>query len=841
MDIEDLCSLPHQHRPCSSLNPQSKSCINCKHSSNQQHVASLVEQTHTNHDQEFLTSSTSSLDVIIIGAGVIGCAIAREMARMKLKVCVLEKGDDVASGASKANSGIVHGGYDETHGTLKARVSGKGNRMFKTWNEQLNFGFRVTGSMVLAFGPDEEPELNRLLENGAKNGITGLRIIDRTEIMKREPFINSNVHKALLCPHSGITSPYEYTIALAENAILNGVQFHLNCEVTDIQRLAPTSELNIPHGGFLVRTSNHQEFATRIVINAAGLFSDKIAAMLGAADFSILPRKGEYIVLDKTQAKFANHVLFPVPSPVRGKGILVSQTFHGNLLLGPTSRDVREDSRTNTEILKDILGSARQSVPGFDVSKAITSYAGLRAKCSRGDFIIEEAKHCPGLVNVARIDSPRLTSSPVVAEMVCGIVKRIWKRTTGTETPVNPWFNPIRPPIIIKKGPEYKGQIDHPTIPGLNVICRCEVVSEAEIVDAIHRPLGAHSTDAVKKRTRAGMGSCQGTFCEPRVANLIARELNMKVEDVPRRGVGSSLLPHKRVTEEDAADENLDSLPVYTTNAVDSDKDLVIDYSQKLGKGSFGVVYGGTLSGNAVAIKKVLNANARMKEAKMLLSLRHPNIVTIWGLHEVENSVLIIMPLLPSNVSSRVSCDSTLSFGTRLEWLEQTAQALKYLHSCNPAVIHKDLRPENILLGAKELQARSQNVYAPPESFSPDYHGHTSFDVYSYAVTMYFVLSGVVLSHKNNYPFENASDMKRPQFGIPDYCWDLMEDCWNQVAYLRPSFLGILERFKAFPSVEARASVNLVEQFRNALPPVIQEHHSASPDILNYDFFLSFE
>ncbi|KAJ3394398.1 hypothetical protein HDU84_008394 [Entophlyctis sp. JEL0112] len=501
------------------------------------------------------------LDVVIVGAGVIGCAIARRLSSLSLRVAVLEKGRDVASGASKANSGIVHGGYDELHGTLKSRVARLGNSMFAALNNELNFGFRVTGSLVLAFSQEEVPELERLLENGLKNGVKDLRIIDRDEILKLEPHLNPHVYKALRCPHTGITSPYEYTIALAENAIANGVQFHLGAEVTDIQRLDRSSHPNLPLGGFLVRAHadfDNIEFYTKHVVNAAGLFADKIAAMLGAADFSIIPRKGEYIVLDKTQAKFANHVLFPVPNPTRGKGILVSQTFHGNLLLGPTSRDVREDARTNNQILSDILHSARMSVPGFDVTKAITSYAGLRAKCSRRDFIVEESPRCPGLINVAGIDSPGLTASPAVAQLTAEILQTIYVRETGQRIADNRWFNPLRPPIIIKKSPTYKGEIDHPTTPGLNIICRCETVSEMEIVDAIHRPLGAHSTDAVKKRTRAGMGQCQGSFCEQRVVKLLARELSIPESKVPLRGVGSSLLPHRRVSKQDG--ELLDRL-----------------------------------------------------------------------------------------------------------------------------------------------------------------------------------------------------------------------------------------------------------------------------------------
>ena len=276
--------------------------------------------------------------------------------------------------------------------------------------------------------------------------------------------------------------------------------------------------------------------------------------MVGAANFSIVPRKGEYLVLSKSQAKMATSVLFPVPSPVRGKGILVSQTLHGNLLLGPTSRDASEASRTNVEVLQDIISSAKQTVPDVDVTLAITSYAGLRAKSDRKDFIIEESRACPKFINVAGIDSPGLTSSPAVAIMTVDILS-----SGGLGLARKKNFNPYRPPIIIKKTENFQGVVDHASKdPKLNVICRCELVTEAEIKDAIHRPLGAHSTDAVKKRTRTGMGWCQGSFCEPRVVNLISKELNLAPEKVRRRGVGSSLLPHRRLTEEDR--ELLDAL-----------------------------------------------------------------------------------------------------------------------------------------------------------------------------------------------------------------------------------------------------------------------------------------
>ncbi|TPX70864.1 hypothetical protein SpCBS45565_g01452 [Spizellomyces sp. 'palustris'] len=478
-------------------------------------------------------------DVVIIGAGAVGCSIARELSKYKLNTLVLEKADDVAQGASKANSGIVHGGYDEQHGTVKSRVARPGNEMFDALERELHFGFRRVGALVLAYHPSEVPILNELMENGIKNGVKDLAILNRDQVRQREPRIHPDVFAALHCPGTGITSPYEYTIALAENSITNGISFHLKHEVVDIQ---PAHD----QPGFIVKTDCGKSFRTCVVINCAGLYSDRVAAMVGANNFSIEPRKGEYVILNKSQAHLAKHVLFPVPSPERGKGILVSQTYHGNLLLGPTSRGTHEASMTNKEVLELILRSARHSIPDFDVGAAITSYTGLRSKCSRGDFIIEESPSVKGFINVAGIDSPGLTSSPAVAKLVVEILGK----TGRVRLEPNPSFNPYRPPIIIRKTPQFNGRIDDPD-PARNIICRCERVTEAEIIDAIHRPLPARSVDAIKRRTRAGMGPCQGSFCEERVVGVISRELGVPENVVPRRGPGSSVLPHRRLTKED--------------------------------------------------------------------------------------------------------------------------------------------------------------------------------------------------------------------------------------------------------------------------------------------------
>ena len=481
-------------------------------------------------------TTTSSLSV----AGPVGCSIARQLSTTTTRTVLLERADDVGQGASKANSGIVHGGYDERHGTIKARVTRVGNAMFEQMNRELNFGFRRVGALVLATKPSELPLLVELKANGELNGVADLRIVDRTELLQMEPHLNPTAHAALYCPSTGITSPYEYVIALAENAVSNGVHIHLKQDVVDIQRTTTDR--------FVVKTETGSTYEAAVVVNCAGLFADRIAAMVGAANFEIEPRKGEYVILNRSQAHLARHVLFPVPSPDAGKGILVSQTFHGNLLLGPTSRATHGPGLTNRQVLELILQSAKVSVPEVDVGEAITSYTGLRAKCSRRDFVVEESPTVARFINVAGIDSPGLTSSPAVALLVFDILKQ----RCGLLMNPNQTYDGRRRAIFIKKGDDFDGEIDHAD-PVRNIICRCENVTEAEIVDALQRPLTAASTDAVKRRTRAGMGPCQGTFCEPRVTRLIARERGIPEGAVKRRGPGSSVLPHRRMTPEDRA------------------------------------------------------------------------------------------------------------------------------------------------------------------------------------------------------------------------------------------------------------------------------------------------
>lgn len=480
-------------------------------------------------------------DVIVIGAGIVGCAVARELSKYELKVCLVEKGYDVSLGASKANSGIIHGGYDDTHGTLKAKLVSKGTKMWEGLNQDLNFGFKKCGSLVLGFSESDLIVLEELKANGEKNGITCLSILNREQIIAIEPQINPSVLYALYCPESGITSPYECVIALAENAISNGVVLKLETEVIDITRT---------DASFVVKTT-WDSLTGRFLINCAGLHSAEIAAMVGANNFVIKPRKGEYIILDKNQGHLARHVLFPLPSPTLGKGILVSPTLWGNLLLGPTARsngdgngDEKRRMYTNTQVLHHILDRARRSVPSIDATHVIASFAGMRAKTDREDFIVEQSL-VAGFVNVAGIDSPGLTSSPAVALRVIEILRDECKLKLKAK--LN--FNGKRRAIIVKKPFPWDGSLNH-TDPTKKVICRCEKVTEAEIVDCMRRGIPVLTTDAVKRRTRAGMGPCQGGFCRPRVTAVIAKEAGLPASMIHQGVGGSSLLTSKASSEQ---------------------------------------------------------------------------------------------------------------------------------------------------------------------------------------------------------------------------------------------------------------------------------------------------
>ncbi|MDR5587070.1 NAD(P)/FAD-dependent oxidoreductase [Clostridium aquiflavi] len=469
-------------------------------------------------------------DVSIIGAGIVGSAIARELSKYDLKVCLIEKEEDVATGASKANSGIVHGGYVAKYGTLKGELCIKGNSMYSQLEKELNFGYRKPGALVIGFNEEDEKKIEDLYENGLKVGCNDLDIIHGDKIKELEPHINKEVKVALYAKSVGVVSPYEMTIALTENAIENGVDLKLETTVLGIEKKDEAFKIS----------TNNGIIESKYVVNAAGLYSDKIANMIGLDQFKILPKRGQYVLSTKDQGYLVNRVIFPVPTE-KGKGILVTTTYHGNFMIGPDAEqtDDREDIGTDKESIENIIETARKSIPNFDVSKALTTFAGVRAVSSSGDFVIGES-NIKGFINAAGIDSPGVTSSPAIAEKIVEIIKE-----SGLKLIKNERFNPYRKPIIIKKDKDFAGKIDDED-PKKNIICRCECVTEAEIIDAMNRGIPIKSTDAIKRRTRAGMGFCQGNFCRPRVKNIISREMNIPVEEVTVRGKNEEE-PPKRV------------------------------------------------------------------------------------------------------------------------------------------------------------------------------------------------------------------------------------------------------------------------------------------------------
>ncbi|MCB2291113.1 FAD-dependent oxidoreductase [Clostridium sp. CS001] len=468
-------------------------------------------------------------DVIIIGAGVVGAAIARELSRYDLKICVLEKECDVATGASKANSGIVHGGYAAKYGTLKGQLCGKGNKMYEELDDKLNFGYRKTGALVIGFEEEDEKKIIELYKNGLKIGCDDLEMIKGEKLKEIEPYLNSEVMVALYVKNVGVTSPYEFNIALVENAIENGVELKLLNEVISIDE---------EETKFILHT-NKDKVEGRYIINAAGRYSDKVANMVGINDFKIIPKKGQYILMGKDQGHLVNTVIFQVPTE-KGKGILVTTTYHGNFMIGPNAEEVshKDDVATTTDSLKYVVKTARRSIPAFDIKKALTTFSGIRPTTISGDFIIEESV-VKGFINVAGIDSPGLTASPAIATMVIDILNKSGLKLVEKEN-----FNPCRKAIMVRKDNNFHGKVNDEN-PAKNIICRCEQVTESEIVDAIHRNIPINSTDAIKRRTRAGMGVCQGNFCEARVKHIISRELNIMEDKVTVRGDGVSKAPTK--------------------------------------------------------------------------------------------------------------------------------------------------------------------------------------------------------------------------------------------------------------------------------------------------------
>ncbi|MFV0401281.1 MAG: NAD(P)/FAD-dependent oxidoreductase [Oscillospiraceae bacterium] len=469
---------------------------------------------------------------MIVGGGVIGCTIARELSRYNLCTALLERDEDVAMGTTKANSAIVHAGYDAKPGTMKARMNIAGNPLFDHLSEELDFPFHRNGSLVLCFDEAQLPELEELLLRGRQNGVQGLRILSRQELVELEPHVGKKAVAALFAPTGGIVCPYEMTIAMAENACTNGVEFLLGHEVTGLEKTG---------SGFVVKTPKC-DFETKVLINAAGVYADKLHNMLSGDKIEIIPRSGQYCVFDKRVGSLVAHTMFQLPN-VMGKGVLVTPSVDGNLLVGPTATDIgdKEDTDTTTEGFEQIIRAAGLSIEQIPMGAMINSFTGLRAHSTGDDFIIGQVPDVPGMIDVAGIESPGLTSAPAIGSYVAELVGEL------LPLEANPGFQLTRkgvPRFREMNTVERQALIDRDSNYG-KVLCRCETVTLGEVLDSIRRPLGARDLDAVKRRTRAGMGRCQSGFCSPLVLHVLAEEWGVDPTEITKFGRGSQILVGK--------------------------------------------------------------------------------------------------------------------------------------------------------------------------------------------------------------------------------------------------------------------------------------------------------
>lgn len=469
-------------------------------------------------------------DIIVIGAGVVGCAIARELSKYNLDVLVVDKNEDVAEGISKANSGIIHGGYNEKKGTLKAKLNLEGNKMMDELSKELQFPFKRNGALVLAFNEEELDKIKNLKANGDELGVEGLEILNKKEVIELENNINSDVVGALHVKTSGIVSPYEMTLAFAENAVENGVEFKLGQAVKNIKR-----EDNI----YKLTLDNDKNLEAKMIINASGLGGAYLNNLINEVKYEISPVKGEYCLFDKVAGGMCKKTLFQVPSKL-GKGVLVTPTVDGNLLLGPNAKADGGVSTSRSGI-DEIMEKSKKTIKELPFARVLNTFSGLRPKVDGEDFIIEEAKDNPNFINVIGIDSPGLTAAPAIATYIIDLISDKIKLTKKEN------FKSTREKMIrmadlsieeknklIKENPSYG-----------KMVCKCEFVTEGEIIDSIKRPLGATTLDGVKRRTRAMMGGCQGTGCMIPISMILSKTLNIDISQVNKNSKSSTVVGFK--------------------------------------------------------------------------------------------------------------------------------------------------------------------------------------------------------------------------------------------------------------------------------------------------------
>jgi glycerol-3-phosphate dehydrogenase len=456
-------------------------------------------------------------DVLIIGGGIVGASTAYALSKYRLSVAVVEMDNDVANGTTKANSAIIHAGYDPEPGTLMARFNLRGSVLARDICRKLDVPHRQCGSLVIAFSPEEDAALRDLLDRGRRNGVEGLELLDGRAVRALEPQLNPAVTGGLLAPGAMIVSPWEYALAMMETALRNGAELYLNHEVRALSAQA---------GGWQVQTSRGN-FEARYVINAAGLQGDLVHNMAAPPEFSLYPYRGEYYILDKTEGNTVNHIVFQCPSGA-GKGVLVAPTVHGNLIVGPNAEPPldREDTATTAEGQREVTERALKSVPSLNFRAAIRTFAGNRASPDAGDFIIREA--APGFFDAAGIKSPGLSAAPAIGEYLAELLGDRGLALEGRDD-----FTDTRRRIrFAELSPREKAELAAREPAYGRIICRCETVTEGEILAALEAPIPPRSLDGVKRRCSPGMGRCQGGFCGPRVLELLADHYHLDPTEI---------------------------------------------------------------------------------------------------------------------------------------------------------------------------------------------------------------------------------------------------------------------------------------------------------------------
>ena len=487
-------------------------------------------------------SGDSLYDVVIVGAGIVGAFLAYELSKTCWKVAVVEKEPDVALGATKANSGIIHAGYDPEPGTLKARLNVEGSRLYEGLSRELSFGYKKTGSFVVALTEEEALALTGLMERGHKNGVEGIELLSGVEARSLEPSLTKRALRVLMAKTTAVVDPWEVAIAALESAVDNGVRLLLNTCVTGVSSLLPGS----PEAHFELETTQGR-LAAKVVVNAAGVHAGEMSALLsgGKPEFEIIPKRGQYFVLDKAAGPLVKRVIYPAPSAL-GKGVLVIPTLHGNIMVGPDNEmltaEEAESVQTTAGGLAYVRDRAELLVPGIPFHLGIANFSGIRAEPTKKDFIIRASKSHPRWIHAAGIKSPGLSAAPAIAGRLLSLIRERLPLYS-----LKPDFRPGRRPrpVLSEMPPERRRQLIAENPMFSHIVCRCEMVSEAEVVDCIHRSVGARTLNGVKRRVRPGGGRCQGGFCAPRILEILSRELGIPETEVCLEHLGSKMVFRK--------------------------------------------------------------------------------------------------------------------------------------------------------------------------------------------------------------------------------------------------------------------------------------------------------